>query len=187
MAPLRAAQPKVSERAMAPLRAAQPASRRTRPSLRVWLLAGAAAILFASPRDVAGQTVRVTTKSGVYNQPQALRGEDVYVAYCKQCHTPQSHTGPVFIATWHGRKLSELFSFIKERMPKNEPASLSDEEYVDVMAYLLKLNQMPAGRTEVAPDAAKLSAIRIDLAKGVKVRKSATATTTKKSSTGSKP
>ena len=155
--------------------------------MRVWLLAGASAILFAAPRAVAGQAARVTTKTGVYNQAQALRGEDVYVAYCKQCHTPLTHTGPVFVATWHGRKLSELFAFIKERMPKNEPGSLSDEEYVDVMTYVLKLNQMPAGKTEVPPDPEKLAAIRIDLSKAIKVTKSSTATTTKKSSTGSKP
>jgi S-disulfanyl-L-cysteine oxidoreductase SoxD len=150
---------------------------------RVWLLAGAAAILSATPRDVAGQ-VRVTTKTGVYSQSQALRGEDVYVAYCKQCHTPQSHTGPVFVAAWHGKKLSELVAFIKERMPKNEPGSLSDDEYVDVMTYLLKLNQMPAGKADVPTDLAKLGAIRIDLSKGIKVTKSST---TMKSSTGSKP
>jgi mono/diheme cytochrome c family protein len=151
--------------------------------VRVWLFAGAAAILSAAPHEAVGQATP-TTKAGVYSQSQSLRGEDAYTAYCKQCHTPQSHTGPLFIATWNGRKLSELFAFIKERMPKNEPGSLSDEEYADVTAYLLKLNRMPAGKTEIATDPAKLSAIRIDLSTGIKVTKSST---TSKSSTGSKP
>jgi hypothetical protein len=50
-------------------------------------------------------------------------------------------------------------------MPKNEPGSLSPEEYADVLAYLLKLNLMPAGPAELPPDSSALRTIRIDTAR----------------------
>jgi len=139
--------------------------------MRVWLLGFSAAILIAAPREVAGQA-RITTKTGVYNLPQATRGKDVYVIYCKSCHTPESHTSKVFQATWNGKKLWDMFAFVRERMPKNEPGSLSDEEYADVLAYLLRLNQMPVGKTELPSDSTKLSSIRFETKAPLKITKS---------------
>ena len=75
---------------------------------------------------------------------EAARGNEVYLMQCKSCHTPASHTGVVFANSWHGKPLSELYTYIVERMPKNEPGSLQPYEYADVLAYLLKLNEMPA-------------------------------------------
>ena len=149
-----------------------------------WLLPLTAAIISAAPSDASGQTraARVTTRTGVYTQPQATRGRDVYTAYCKSCHTPQSHTGAVFNATWSGRNLFDLYAFIRERMPKNEPASLSDQEYVDVMSYLLSMNRMPVGKTELDTDSTRLSTIRI-----VTVTPQKTSTKSTKTSKGSSP
>jgi hypothetical protein len=59
--------------------------------------------------------------------------------------------------------LSELFSFISEKMPKNDPGTLAPEDVADVVAYLLKMNVMPAGKAEVYPDADSLKQFRIDL------------------------
>ena len=139
--------------------------------MKVWLFAATAAILSAAPRDVAGQA-RITTRTGVYSLPQATRGKDVYVGYCKSCHTPESHTGKIFHATWNGRRLSDMYSFIRDRMPKNEPGSLSDEEYADVLAYLLKLNLMPSGKSDLPSDSTKLSRIRIETNAPIKITKS---------------
>lgn len=103
-----------------------------------------------------------STNAGVYNLEQASRGQDVYVAQCRSCHTPEAHVSPTFHATWGGRSLHELYAYIRERMPKNEPASLSDQEYIDVLAYLLRLNRAPAGAIELPVDADTLKGIRFD-------------------------
>lgn len=103
-----------------------------------------------------------STASGVYSPEQATRGRDVYLGNCKSCHTPESHTGPIFQSTWAGRPLSELFIFVRDRMPKNEPGTLSPQENADVVAYLLKLNRMPPGQSELAADSVALKSIRID-------------------------
>ena len=103
-----------------------------------------------------------TTQTGVYSAEQAVRGEDIYAGMCKSCHTAASHTGVAFQKSWDGRSLSELFDYISTKMPKNEPGSLAPEEYADVLAYLLKLNQMPVGKTELPPDTTALGRIRIE-------------------------
>ena len=102
-----------------------------------------------------------TTRSGVYSEEQAARGRDMYLGFCKSCHSPESHTGATFRQWWAGRQLGDLYTFVSTRMPKNEPGSLAPSEYADVVAYLLKMNAMPAGQTELPPTVAELQKIRI--------------------------
>jgi len=51
-------------------------------------------------------------------------------------------------------------------MPKNEPGSLQPDEYVDLVAYLLKLNDLPSGSEPLSADSAALRKIRIDVKPG---------------------
>ena len=139
--------------------------------VRHWLGAISVAILCAAPREASGQAkvpppqARLTTRSGVYSPVQADRGSDVYAGYCKSCHSALTHTGPTFWATWNGRALSDLYSYMKETMPKNDPGSLSEQEYADVLAYVLKMNRLLAGKAELPPDSMQLSKIRISIPK----------------------
>jgi mono/diheme cytochrome c family protein len=103
-----------------------------------------------------------TTKARVYSAAQATRGEALYMSMCVSCHPPATYTGAVFL-TWQGRNLGELLAFLQEKMPKNDPGNLTAKEYADVMAYLLKLNKMPAGRVDLPADAKTLRGINIDI------------------------
>ena len=47
-------------------------------------------------------------------------------------------------------------------MPKNDPGSLSPDEYAAVTAYLLQLNDMPAGKAALPVDSLTLKAIIYD-------------------------
>jgi mono/diheme cytochrome c family protein len=119
------------------------------------------AMLLAIASPVAAQQI-ASTASGVYSDEQAARGRDVYLGNCKSCHTPESHTGPLFKTRWEGRPLADLFAYISLSMPKNEPGSLSPQENADVLAYLLKLNRMPSGVADVPADSNALKSIRIE-------------------------
>jgi len=110
------------------------------------------------------QSVR-STASGVYTDEQATRGRDTYQMQCKSCHTPASHTGPTFASWWDRKPLSELYLFVTTRMPKNEPGSLQPDEYADLIAYLLKLNDLPSGSEPLPADSVVLKKIRIDVGK----------------------
>lgn len=114
-----------------------------------------------SPTSVAPRT----TAGGVYTDEQANRGRDTYQMQCKSCHTPASHTGVTFASWWDRKPLSELYLFVTTRMPKNEPGSLQPDEYADVVAYLLKLNELPSGSDPLPADSVALKKIRIEVGK----------------------
>jgi hypothetical protein len=82
---------------------------------------------------------------------------------CQSCHTTASHTGVIFNNTWAGRPLSDLFAYVAEKMPKNEPGSLTREEYADVVAHILRLNGMPIGFDELPADSIALRQIKIEV------------------------
>ena len=113
----------------------------------------------------AGGNGARSTAAGVYTDEQASRGRDMYAMQCKSCHTPASHTGVVFANSWDRRPLSDLYSFIVTRMPKNEPGSLQPDEYADVLAYLLKLNDLPSGDAPLPADSVAMKKIRIEVKK----------------------
>lgn len=103
-----------------------------------------------------------TTASGVYTTTQASRGEDVYFGTCRGCHTPSSHAGGTFATFWLHKSVADLFTFIATNMPKNDPGSLDPHDVADLVAYLLEMNQMPAGPSELSPDTTALRQIRIE-------------------------
>jgi mono/diheme cytochrome c family protein len=105
----------------------------------------------------------VSTAAGVYSAAQAVRGEETYMNVCVACHPAGTYTTALFRANWDGRPLSDLFTQVSETMPKQEPASLTPKEYAQVVAYLLKINDAPAGKTELLPDVETLKKIRIEM------------------------
>jgi mono/diheme cytochrome c family protein len=116
------------------------------------------------PLRLAAQTdAKYTSRSGIYTTAQAERGRMTYALSCRSCHTAASHTGVTFAKFWKDRTVGDLFGFVSTQMPKNEPGSLAPEQYADVLAYLLRMNAMPAGTTELLADSSALAQIRIEL------------------------
>ena len=105
-----------------------------------------------------------STAAGVYTDAQARRGEETYASVCTGCHTAASHSGPTFFDPWTGRPVFDLFSYLTESMPKSDPGTLTPREYASIVAFILKLNHMPAGQQELPADTTSLKAIRIDTA-----------------------
>ena len=103
-----------------------------------------------------------TSMSGIFSQKQASAGRTVYSMQCSACHSTSAHTGPAFMKSWQGRTVWDLYAFLKDNMPQSEPGALSDEEYIQVVTYMLSLNKMPAGEQDLRVDQALLKAIRID-------------------------
>ena len=131
-----------------------------RTSLLTLLLAFAYAATTAAQQNPDSAR---STRSGVYTASQASKGNTLYAFNCVSCHTPASHAGPAFVAKWDGRTVSELFEYIRSSMPKSDPGSLTRKEYIQVLAYLLKMNGMPPGAVELPADSLALKKIRMDL------------------------
>jgi mono/diheme cytochrome c family protein len=95
-----------------------------------------------------------TADQGVYTSAQAARGAAVFDAHCVSCHR-EGGTAPVlagarFTKTFADATLLSVFTTIQTTMPRNAPGSLSEMEYVDVVAHLLRLNGFADGMTELA-------------------------------------
>ena len=116
----------------------------------------------ASP--VAGVPVAATksVKTGVYTAAQADRGQALYRSKCASCHAPNRFTDDLFYTSFAGKPLWEMFDVISDTMPEDNPGSMKPEEYIDVMAYLLKLNNFPTGNSELPAGKDALSAILME-------------------------
>lgn len=125
-----------------------------------------AACIFVPLAEIGGQgpsaAPQRSTKEGVYTREQWQRGRDIYAGLCASCHQAATHAGIAFTKSWAGKKLSDLFGFLRERMPKSDPGSLSEQEYVDVISYMLRVNGMPQGDDELPADSLALTKISID-------------------------
>ena len=117
----------------------------------------------------------VSTWDGVFTEAQASRGEVAYEGACGTCHgrrlngapdDPDMRSSPPlararFVRVWDGRSLATLFEYTRATMPEDNPDSLSEQETVDVIAYMLMVGGMPAGDDELRPDPQSLARVVI--------------------------
>lgn len=110
---------------------------------------------------------------GVYTADQAKRGQPLYNQNCSSCHgdtltggeMAPPLTGGDFLANWNGLTAGDLFERIRTSMPASNPGKLSREVNADILAYILSVNQFPAGKTELDRRTEPLKLIRIDSVK----------------------
>lgn len=114
---------------------------------------------------VAVQGTPRPASGGVYTEEQAARGKDIFGSICSSCHNIASQSGAPFAKRWNGVLVSELYGVMTDTMPKDDPGMLSPQERADVIAYLLKINDLAAGATELPTDPEQLKKIVIDLSK----------------------
>jgi mono/diheme cytochrome c family protein len=103
-----------------------------------------------APSVFAGRPVHFTAA-------QAEAGKVAYNASCAVCHgsnlangtfgTPLA--GRYFKEKWFGRSVKALFEHAKT-MPPAAPASLPDEKYAEILAYVLELNGLVPGEASTA-------------------------------------
>src|SRR5687767_601347 len=116
----------------------------------------------------SGSPTTQTVWNGVYTETQAYRGEKVADTTCIGCHGPKldgGDSGPKlvgdeFLAGWTSQSVGELFSWMQEAMPAEAPGTLSKDDTAAVLAYILQLNKIPAGKVELSSDRAALDRIR---------------------------
>ena len=102
---------------------------------------------------------------GFYTEAQALRGGQLYEQHCIACHGGKLEgnpgaplTGPAFLGRWADGQhtVDDLFYVIRTSMPYSAPGSLSKQQYVDVVAYILKSNGYALGDAELPPESRAL-------------------------------
>ena len=103
-----------------------------------------------NPAQDANQETK-TVWQGVYTESQATSGRTHYEESCSRCHAPDlsgrvggSLKGDVFIRDWSGKTLAAFFERIKTTMPRGAAGTLSDDAYLQIVAYILQGNGFPA-------------------------------------------
>lgn len=110
-----------------------------------------------------------TIWDGVYSDDQAKRGQRVYEQECAQCHLDDllgdgiapALVGSSFFFRWSDLSVGDMYVAIRTTMPQGAPASLSPAAYADISAYLLQMNKVPSGDTELPTDTDDLGDITI--------------------------
>lgn len=99
-----------------------------------------------------------STQEGVYTAGQAQEGRQVFQGVCVECHTFDEFRGSM-MAGWEGAPLHDLYDLISTTMPESNPGSLNRNQYAAVVAFILELNEMPAGDEELSTRASVLRSI----------------------------
>ncbi len=108
--------------------------------------------VFVIPALMMGGTVL----DGVYTPTQAKRGQTGYQTNCSSCHRADltGFSGPplkdaLFMERWREFNVDILLSLIRTTMPLNNAGSLNEAAYLDILAYILQANSLPAGSKEL--------------------------------------
>jgi cytochrome c len=81
---------------------------------------------------------------------QQGRGKALYMDKCASCHqeslkgsteTPPL-TGDMFWSNWETYSANNLVEQVRTTMPEDNPGALMRQEYVDIVAYILKFNEV---------------------------------------------
>lgn len=129
---------------------------------RFALVLFAATVVAAALSVPAAAAQERTVNDGVFTAEQATRGRAAYRAQCAACHATNLFGGEMapglkgsgFTGGWSGATLWELADFTNATMPQDAPGRLSAQELNDIIAYILRENDYPAGSDELAIDLA---------------------------------
>jgi len=113
------------------------------------------------PQSASVSELKLSTTTvwdGVYAAAQAQRGNAAYLEKCAGCHKDDlsGYQGVLknsFMRLWREDNLRNLYTIIKNTMPRSAPASLSDGTYLDIVTFILQANDFPAGTHELTMEA----------------------------------
>ena len=128
------------------------------------ILVASSAFAVAAPAQTPDSTASAgkSVWQGVYNEEQATRGDTEHQNNCTSCHGTEKYAGDAFVKAWVGRTAFDLFDQLKTTMPDDNPGGLSAQQYTDIIAYIFKVNGMPAGTDTLSTDPEALRRIKID-------------------------
>ena len=141
-------------------------------NIKILAIIGLAAV-GALYSNLRAQSPSRSVWDGVYAADQAKGGQALYNQNCSSCHgdtlmggeSAPALAGGEFLSNWNGLTLGDLFERIRTTMPQDKPGRLSREANTSILAYILSVNQFPAGKTALPQQTEVLKEIRIDASK----------------------
>ena len=111
--------------------------------------------------EAAAEPEPAALPAGLYTADQASRGAQVFEDVCSECHTTSEFRGRVFQADWGRRSVYSFYRTVRSTMPDDNPGGLAEDVYLDVIAYILGMNDHPTGPGELTADS-PMREFRID-------------------------
>ena len=116
---------------------------------------------FLSVSLLGSVSVCAGTEGPVYSDAQAARGHVAYMHSCVVCHGEELDDGDFggaplrgswFRNHWGSGDLSALYGYTKSAMPPDNPGSLTDEDYADILSFILQKNGYAPGPKDLGVD-----------------------------------
>jgi mono/diheme cytochrome c family protein len=101
----------------------------------------------AAPDAVAAP--EASADGAFYTSRQATRGDGLFRDNCVSCHSSSEFAGASFQRRWRNRAVGDIYEFVLYSMPDDNPGGLPEQTYADIVAYMLSMNDFPAGDAEL--------------------------------------
>jgi alcohol dehydrogenase (cytochrome c) len=107
---------------------------------------------------------------GYFTAAQSERGRSLYDEHCAACHGPKLEGGGApalagrrFTGSWSqaGRNIDDLFYIMTSAMPRPAVGSLTTEQNVEILAYILEKNGLKPGGRLLTSNPALLASITL--------------------------
>lgn len=115
----------------------------------------------AAGKAACGSAKSSKPPPAMFTEAQAGAGKQLFSDKCALCHGPslEGRVGPalkgkMFLPATAGHTVADIFRIVTQNMPATSPGTLSHDEYVKIMAFLLQQNGYPSGSSELTFDAA---------------------------------
>src|SRR5256885_3548799 len=117
-------------------------------------------VVIASSIIIAAQQRGGGAAAAVYTAQQAASGRGVYQTNCAICHQQDlsgsgdapTLRGSEFVSNWGPRTTRELLSFLQLTMPPARQGTLSQEDYLNTVAFVLQSHGARPGTTALPPN-----------------------------------
>jgi mono/diheme cytochrome c family protein len=119
-----------------------------------WVLCAGIASSVTALCLTAGASVAQDASGAWFTQDQVNRGTRVFTVECGGCHGP---TLTEVLA--ESDSAYAFYAMISGSMPWENPGALSQQQYADIIAYLMSELGYPAGEAELPPDRDLLASI----------------------------
>ncbi|WP_250536849.1 c-type cytochrome [Caballeronia sp. AZ10_KS36] len=125
-----------------------------------------------------GRNIKVSNEVGAeppsFEQAQISHGKTLYGSSCAKCHgaqlqgvTAPALQRPSFAPAANSHlTVGGIFTYMATNMPADRPGKMKDQDYADIMAFLLMSNGYKPGPTKMTADIARASKLPLNAGPG---------------------